>query len=197
MVSATQKDNGDEQAASPGRRIWIEVWDTVRAVGVAVIVALLIKQFLINTYTVDGPSMEPNFHTGERVLVLRAAYDFGTQPQPGQVIVFKPPISSPDDFIKRVIAVGPATVRETPNGQIYVNGALQPEPFIYPPYRAPAGGYPTTEVWRVPAGDVFVMGDHRTDSEDSRVFGPVSEKAIAGRVLLVWWPLADFHAVSS
>lgn len=169
--------------------VWADVWETVRAVGIALVAALLIRQFVAQTYTVDGPSMEPNFHTGERVLVLRAAYDFGP-PRPGQVIVFKPPIPSPDDFIKRVIAVGPATVQIT-QGQVYVNGVLQPDGFVYPPYRG-TGNYGP---YQVQPGYVFVLGDHRTDSEDSRVFGEVPLGSIAGRVLLIWWPPADARLV--
>ncbi len=173
-----------EETPTPQRNAWVDIWDTVRAVGIALVAALLIRQFVAQTYTVDGPSMEPNFHTGERVLVFRAAYDFGA-PKPGQVIVFKPPIPSPDDFIKRVIAVGPATV-QVRNGQVYVDGRLQPDNYVYGPYR----GTSSTPLVQVPAGDVFVMGDHRTNSEDSRIFGPVAERAIAGRVVLIWWPPA-------
>jgi len=189
MLSAEAEDASRGEEAPTPRGAWADVWDTVRAVGIALVAALLIRQFVAQTYTVDGPSMEPNFHTGERVLVFRAAYDFGP-PKPGQVIVFQPPIPSPDDFIKRVVAVGPATV-QIKQGQVYVDGVLQPDTFVYGPYRG-TSSYPT---YQVKAGNVFVMGDHRTDSEDSRDFGQVSEKAIAGRVVLLWWPLSDARIV--
>lgn len=159
-----------------------EIWETVRTVGFALLIALLIRQFVVQTYTVNGRSMQPNFYTGERVLVFRAAYDF-SRPQPGQVIVFDPPIHSPDDFIKRVVAVGPATV-SIQGGQVYVNDVLQPDDYVSPPYR----GWDSHSTIIVPAGDVYVMGDHRNASTDSRDFGPVPEDAIAGRVVALWWP---------
>ena len=178
-----------EGAPPPPSRPWADVWDTVRAVGIAVVAALLIRQLVAETFTINGASMEPNFHTGERVLVFRAAYDFGP-PKPGQVIVFTPPVPSKDDYIKRVIAVGPATVRIR-QGAVYVDGVLQPDNYVYPPYRNDGSSGP----FQVPAGDVFVLGDHRDNSNDSHIFGPVSAKAIAGRVVLVWWPPADARLV--
>jgi len=188
-LSAEAGEAGKPEGSAAPLSAWDEVWDTVRTVGIALIVALVIRQFVVQTYTVEGPSMEPNFHTGERVLVLRAAYHFGA-PTPGQVIVFRPPVPSPDDFIKRVVAVGPATV-QVQGGQLYVDGVLQPDAYVYGPYR----GDKSNPTIQVPAGDVFVMGDHRSDSTDSRYFGPVSVHAIAGRVIALWWPPADARVV--
>gem|GEM_PF-5398592 len=78
--------------STPGAA-WPEIWNAVRAVGIALVAALLVRQFVAETFPVNGPSMEPTFHTGEGVLVFRAAYLFGPL-RPGQVMGFKPPVPS-------------------------------------------------------------------------------------------------------
>ncbi len=168
---------------------WAEVWDTLRAVVIAVAVALLIRQFVVETYQVKGESMEPTLWNGERVLVNKMALRFGP-PHIGEIIVFHPPLNTPDDFIKRIVALGGQTVSMTA-GNVYVNGQPQPEPYLPPSWR----GHQTMAPVRVPAGDVWVLGDHRQYSEDSRIFGPVPVKSIQGVGMLVWWPPRNFRTL--
>ena len=179
------------QPVRTGRGVVGELWASVRTLAVAVVVALAVRHFVVSTYTVDGPSMQPTLYTGERVLALRCAFLFGP-PRPGEVVVFQPPIPSSADFVKRVVAVGPATV-SMHDGWVYVNGHRQHEPYVAAGFRGHTSMRPT----KVPAGYVFVLGDHRTDSTDSRVFGPVADSALAGRALAVWWPLQDLRAIST
>jgi signal peptidase I len=187
-------DPEGEGTARPARASgWAELWDTLQAVVLAVVLALLIRHFVVETYKVDGQSMEPTLQNGERLLVNKFIYRF-TPPRPGQIIVFRPPIPGErQDFVKRVIAVGGQTV-SMQDGVVYVDGQPQPEPYLPPTWRDHYSMPPVT----VPPGYVFVLGDHRAASEDSRYFPTkfVPLSSIRGEAVLVWWPPGEFHLLS-
>lgn len=170
-----------------------EVWDTVRAVAVAVVVALLVRHFVVETYKVNGESMQPTLQNGERLLVNKFVYRLRA-PKPGEVIVFHPPLPTTEDFVKRIIAIGGQTI-SMQDGVVYIDGQIQSEPYLPPSWRDHYNLSPIT----VPVGDVWVMGDHRAASEDSRFFPshfvPIS--SIHGEVMLVWWPLPDFRGLQT
>lgn len=171
---------------APGRRAFSgrAIWETVRTVGIALLLALLIRQFVVESFVVKGHSMMPNLHSGERLLVNKFIYRL-YPPRISEIIVFLPPPAAhtTKDFIKRVIAVGGDTVAVR-DGQVYVNGRVQPEPYLPPRYLG-GPGFPQ-EV--VPRGDVFVLGDNRKISEDSRDFGFVPIRNIRGQADFAWWP---------
>ena len=181
------------------RSTWREIWETVRALAIAVLVAIFIRSFVVETFQVHGTSMEPNLWNGERLLVNKFTYRF-SPPKIGQIIIFHPPIIAacpevgqhPDDFVKRVIALAGDTVYLS-DGQVYVNGQLQSEPYLPSAWRDQAN----TRAVKVPQGDVWVLGDHRVVSLDSRCYGPIPLSRIVGRVMLVWWPLNKAHVVQS
>lgn len=170
---------------------WNEIWDTVRAVAVAVLLALLVRHFVVETYKVNGESMQPTLQNGERLLVSKFAYRFGP-PRPGEIIVFHPPLPVTEDYVKRVIAIGGQTI-SMQDGDVYINGHRQSESYLPPSWRDDYTMPPVV----VPQGDVWVMGDHRAASDDSRFFPshfvPIS--SIHGEAVLVWWPLADFRGL--
>ena len=170
---------------------WSELWDTVRAVAVAVVLALLVRHFIVETYKVNGESMQPTLQNNERLLVNKFVYRFEA-PRPGEIIVFHPPLPSSEDFVKRIVAVGGQSI-SMQNGYVYIDGKVQDEPYLPPSWRDHYSMPPIT----VPQGDVWVMGDHRAASEDSRFFPthfvPIS--SIHGEAMLVWWPLQDFRAL--
>jgi signal peptidase I len=166
---------------------WREAWETLRALAVAVVIALLIRQYVFETYEVKGYSMEPTLLNHERLLVNKFIYRF-TRPQVGQIIVFQPPLPVHEDFVKRIVAVGGETVYMR-DGRVYVDGHLQPEPYLPPAWRDHFTMLSGPVV--VPKGDVWVLGDHRAASEDSRYFGPVPISSIRGEAILVWWPPQD------
>jgi signal peptidase I len=167
------------------------VWETVQTVVVALLLALLIRQFVVESFVVQGSSMRPTLTSGERLLVNKFIYRLHP-PRIGDIIVFLPPPAAhtTKDYIKRVVAVAGERVSMV-HGQVYVDGRLQPEPYLPASYRG-AANFPA-EV--VPAGDVFVLGDNRNNSEDSRYFGFVPVRNIRGQAMLAWWPPQDVRVI--
>ena len=166
--------------------------DTLETVIVAVVLALVIRTFVVEPFVVDGFSMQNTLQNHERLLVNKLTMYFNPLHY-GEIIVFQPPLAGQGDYVKRVIATGGQTVSMV-NGQVYVNGKKMPQPFLH------WHGVSTEDSWnmppfKVPKGDIFVLGDHRAASEDSRFFGPVKVSAVQGVAFWVIWPLKDFGAI--
>lgn len=136
---------------------------------------------------VDGASMEPTLATGEYVIVNRLSYRFGT-PQRGDIIVFHPPLAPQEEYIKRVIGL-PGDDVEVRNGTVYVNGQALDETYLNT-----KTNYPGT--WRIPAGQLFVLGDNRNNSSDSHEWGTIAMDSIVGKAILVYWPPTDWELIS-
>lgn len=151
---------------------------------VALLLAMLIRTFVLESFVVHGFSMEPTLRNGEHVLVNKLLFRV-QPPADGEIVVLRPPILGTNEFfIKRVVATGGQTVRMA-NGLVYVNGRLQPEPYLVFHDHA---NYPLR---RVPRGYVFVLGDNRPDSYDSRIFGVVSDASLQGQAFFGFWPLSE------
>jgi signal peptidase I len=138
---------------------------------------------------VEGPSMMPTLENHERLLVNKFIY-FIEAPRKGEIIVFRYPRDPSRDFIKRVIATGGDTV-EIRNGRVYINGDLLEEKYIL---ERTKGSYNKAIV---PPDHVFVMGDNRNNSEDSRFsdVGFVPFKLIKGKASVVFWPLGELRTL--
>ena len=150
----------------------------------AIVVAWLIKTFLVQPFYIPSGSMEPTLLPGDRVLVSKLSYRFG-EPKPGNVVVFIAPEiaeAGETDFIKRIMATPGMTVQEI-NARMFVNGKLKNEPYTRADNSTASFG-PAT----VPPGKVFVMGDNRANSKDSRYFGPIEKKSLVGKAFFVYWP---------
>lgn len=146
------------------------------------VLGVLAAAFFLRTPQVSGPSMEPQIRPGETVLIDTLAYRF-SRPHRGDIVAFSHTAATPELYIKRVIGVGGDRVR-IEHGIVYVNGKRIDEPYVrYTDTRS----FP--EVTVAPHM-VFVLGDNRANSEDSRFFGAVPDKDLIGRALAGIWPIA-------
>jgi signal peptidase I len=155
--------------------------EVVETIIPAVILALLINLFLAQATQVLGQSMEPNLHSFQRVVVEKVTYRFLHGPRRGDIVIIDAPAQS-DMLIKRVIALPGETV-EIRNGQVYINDTPLDEPWAV----NPGGGH--FGPLAIPPLTIFVLGDNRGASNDSRNFGPVAIENVVGRAWLSYWPL--------
>lgn len=215
VESETETEEGGA-AARPHRSFWKEL---PLLVGIALLLALLIKTFLVQAFSIPSDSMQNTLQRGDRVLVDKLTPWFGSEPERGEVVVFHDPAgwlsgeATPEpnfaqqilskiglmpsadekDLIKRTIAVGGDTVECKKGGPVVVNGKELDEPYIFPG-NTPCDDLPFGPL-TVPKGKIWVMGDHRQNSQDSRYhqqdstrgFVPVDK--VVGRAVVVAWPV--------
>jgi signal peptidase I len=173
-------------AAQPLRR---ELRSWGRDLIIALSLAIVIIIFFYQPVKVEGTSMTPLISDQERIFINKFVYRF--EPiERGDVVVFWYPLDRSKSFIKRVVGLPDDTV-EIREGQVYLNSKLLPEPYI-PAESDDFGTYPSTQI---PKGEYFVMGDHRTSSNDSRIFGPVPRKFIYGKAVFAYWPVDHFGSI--
>ena len=157
------------------------VWARDLLVSLAISAFIII--FLYQPVKVEGTSMMPGLEDQERIFVNKFVYRW--EPiQRGDIVVFRYPRDTSKSYIKRVIGVAGDRVR-IENGQVYVNGEALDEDYVPNDY-ADARSYAEMTV---PNGSYFVLGDHRTMSQDSRDFGPVSERLVYGKAVFGYWPM--------
>ncbi|MBY8870941.1 signal peptidase I [Micromonospora sp. PLK6-60] len=186
----------DEQTDKPRSSFWKEL---PILLGVAILVAVLVRAFVLQTFFIPSPSMENTLKIDDRVLVNKLVYDFRS-PHRGEVVVFKAPTEwsgNPDgeDFIKRVIGVGGDHVVCCDADRLVINGKPIDEPYIFPGNKPADQDFDIT----VPAGRLWVMGDHRQASGDSLEHWQQSNQNIdsatipvdqvVGRAFTVFWPV--------
>ena len=199
------------------------VREYVESIGVAVLVALLLRAFVVEAFQIPSGSMIPTLEVGDHIFVSKFAFGIGVpftdhskllqyaQPQRGDVIVFKYPVDHSIDYIKRVVGLPGETV-ELRHNEVFINSRPMPREHVGPYHGAPDERDSDSELWHetlddrqhealqdgnrapqnygpivVPAGNVFVMGDNRDNSSDSRVWGTVAHDLIKGKALVVWW----------
>ena len=157
--------------------------ELVITIGVAfVLIFGFVRPFVIQPFWIPTESMVPTLEVGDRLFVNKFVYRFW-EPERGDIVVFDDVDGGEDELIKRVVAVPGDRVRVV-NGELRVNGELQDEPYVR--VQRPNGSVYGPE--RVPEGHVFVMGDNRGNSQDSRFFGPVPVENIRGEAFLRFWP---------
>ena len=149
----------------------------------AMMIALFVNTFVTETSIMEqGPSMQPNLFVGDRVMTEKVSFRF-REPIRGDIVVVERGVQG-IDLVKRVIGL-PGEVIKVRSGHVWINGELQPEPY------AQNFGGPDYGPALIPIGQVFVLGDNRRISHDSRMIGTVSLEAIQRRVIFVFWPLEE------
>src|SRR5512146_144673 len=175
--------------------------ELVETLVLTLIIFLVIQTFVAQPWRVEQGSMEHTLEPDQYVLIDKLTPRFEPY-QIGDIVVFAPPAgyerAGGAPFIKRVIGVGGDTV-EVKNGEVIVNGKTLAEPYLFAdaPGAPPEPTIATQESWTVPAGQLFVLGDHRAVSEDSRTFGTVSTASVIGRAWLRYWPLNVFGVLQT
>jgi signal peptidase I len=156
----------------------------------ALAVAVIVKTFLIQAFFIPSLSMYSTLDKGDRVLVNKLSYHLHDVHR-GDIVVFERPPGVPDsgikDLIKRVVGL-PGDTLESRNGHVYVNGKQLTEKYL-------DAGVETVNLTRqtIPKHHIFVMGDNRGNSEDSRVFGSIDENLVVGRAFILVWPITQLH----
>jgi signal peptidase I len=171
--------------------------ETAVIIVVAVLLAGLVRTFAFQTFWVPSASMTPTLGVYDRILVQKAFFTWHDVRE-GDIVVFShPPLDQcpgpqEGDLVKRVIALPGQTIYSSGNS-IYVNGRLLAEPYLpsYDPLGPPIAS--SRHPYRVPPGEFYLLGDNRSDSCDSRYWGPIEGSTIIGKVVLVWWH--DSHPV--
>jgi signal peptidase I len=165
---------------------WRGVVEWVLVIAGALVLAIVIRTFLIAAFYIPSGSMLDTLHENDRVLVNKLSYRLHDVNR-GDVVVFERPPSEPDssikDLIKRVVGLPGETV-EVRDCKVFIGDRVVEEPYLSRPWTRTCTFGPI----QVPEGHVFVMGDNRDDSEDSRVFGPIDEDLIVGRAFVIIWP---------
>ncbi|MGA7271362.1 MAG: signal peptidase I [Acidimicrobiia bacterium] len=200
-----EEPDHEPEPEKPARPFWVELPALLLT---ALVVAVLVKTFLVQPFYIPSESMLPTIEVNDRVMVNKLAYDFG-KPRQGDIVVFLNPglsedqinesfpqavvrsvleavgvrVRGEDDLIKRVVAVGGQTL-EIRNGVLSVDGKALNETYL-----AQGSSMPDFGPITVPENEVFVMGDNRNASLDSRRFGPIPDDEIVGKAVVRIWPL--------
>ncbi|HAX24558.1 MAG TPA: signal peptidase I [Thermomicrobiales bacterium] len=193
------------------------LWDIVETLLLALLVFVAVRAIVLN-FRVDGESMSPNLDSGEMLLVNRAIYwhfdvngildalpfvdRSGSQivyplhpPQRGDIVVLHPPVDRGKPYIKRVIGL-PGERLSIHDGAVYINGQRLEEPYLHGVSTSWAGTLGQQEI-TIPDGQVYVLGDNRANSSDSRAFGPIAIDQIIGRAWIAYWPGDDIGILST
>ncbi|MEM7128333.1 MAG: signal peptidase I [Chloroflexota bacterium] len=180
--------DGAETVEESPSSAWMLFRELTETIVLSLIIFLLMRQ-VVQNYRIESHSMEPNFIEGQFILVNKLAYVLG-EPQRGDVLVFHNPNNEQEDYIKRIIAL-PGDNLEIKDRGIYINEKAVDEPYIA--NRVPPG--PAQGPYVIDPGHLFVMGDNRPNSSDSRAFGQLSQDLIVGKAWLRVWPIENWGLI--
>jgi signal peptidase I len=179
-----EESNKEDTPTGPEKkRHGMYLGEILESVAIAVILAVIIRFFLFQPFYIPSGSMEPTLKPGDRIIVNKLIYRY-SQPERGDIMVFKYPRDPARDFIKRAVGLPEETV-EIKNSKVYINNKEIPQPFLEPGLQF--GSFGPVEV---PEGSYFMMGDNRNNSEDSRVWGTLPRENMVGKAMFIYWPIS-------
>jgi signal peptidase I len=183
-------DHEHAGSGSRGRRWRRALLEAAVVTAAAALLVGLIRTFMFEPFSVPSSSMEPTLQAGDRIMVEKAFFSWHDVHE-GDIVVFTHPSADRcgpgnDDLVKRVIALPGQTIYSA-GDTIYIDGLPLAEPYL--PASDPLGPPIASrqDPYRVPAGEFYVLGDNRSDSCDSRYWGPVQGSSIVGKAMVVWW----------
>lgn len=175
---------GEQPVNQGAMNSWLR--ELLEAVLPALVIVLVVNVFLAQATRVEGQSMDPTLHDRQRIVIEKLTYRF-RPPRRGEIVVLRR--RQPDPLIKRVVGL-PGEMVAIENGRVYIDGQPLDEPYLNEMTR----GVLSPQI--VPEGHVFVLGDNRDSSNDSRAFGMVSVEDIVGRAWVRYWPPREIGLVS-
>ena len=173
--------SGAEQQPPSGASTWLR--DILETILPALLIVLVVNVFLAQATRVEGQSMEPNLHNNQRLIIEKISYRLHS-PSRGDIVVIKMENRHSDPLIKRVVGLPGETI-EIRDGHVYINGEKLNEPYLE------QLTYGNTGPHVIVPGYIFVLGDNRGASNDSRSFGEVKIASIVGRAWFRYWPLDE------
>ncbi len=181
----------EEEPQSPGeartRAFARGVLEVLQALAIAVLISVGLNVLVVQVTEVRQRSMEPTLLSGDRVLVSKVDYRLHP-PERGDIIVFRPPIDTNIPYVKRIIGL-PGDTIDLRDGKVVVNGKVLDEPYAFG--QTTVRGGQVRFPFRVPPGQLFVLGDDRPVSGDSREWGAFPDDNVIGKVILKFWPLRE------
>ena len=201
----TRRGDEDDRPAEPlQNRSYRTLIEWVIILIAVLLCTVLLRTYVVQSFSIPSLSMYPTLQVGDRIIVNKLSYDVHSIHR-GDIVVFaRPPLESQEyaDLVKRVIGLPGETI-SSEGGHVYINGKRLSEPWLPPgpdSYTSALPGDPHPQFnlpgpVKIPAGDYYVMGDNRTDSEDSRYFGPIPKSLIVGRAVAVVWPLSHLKGL--
>lgn len=182
-------DDEDVATVSFAKKVGLLIFEVVKVVLISLAIILPIRYFLVQPFYVEGASMEPNFYNKEYLIIDEISYRFNN-PERGEVIILKNPQDRKFYFIKRVVAL-PGEKVAVLNGRVFINDKQLSETYIK--------NFSNDDYGPVTLADdeYFVLGDNRSNSSDSRYFGPLKRTDVIGRVWIRGWPLERFNTFNA
>lgn len=169
--------------------------DIIQTIVVALAIFVIVYLFFFQPHQVKGNSMMPNFSNGEYLLTDKITYRF-QEPKKGDVIIFTAPKNQEYEYIKRIIGLPAETIR-IEGGEIFINGEKLKEEYLSQKTKTHSGHFlKEGQLFTIPEGQYFVIGDNRDHSSDSREWGTVPKENIIGRAWLRYWPFDKFGLVN-